>query len=156
MIAIGGGADGVLMRLGVAVTAAVMVAVSAAGCSGSGGADSLPAICPQTGTAVLVTGALVSPANGATGVSPSVGRITFTVSSPELQGPGVLVTLTPSGGGGTVRQPDSVITGNGISSSVIPTLASGTTYAVTVSATPQISAACQGFVSAALGSFTTQ
>lgn len=143
-------------RFGIAGTVAVMVAMCAAGCGGTGGADSLPAICPPTATGVLATGVLVSPANGATGVSPSVGRITFTVSSPELQGPGVLVTLTPSGGGGPVQQPDSVITTNGVSSSVIPALGSATTYAVTVSATPQISAACQGFISAALGSFTTQ
>jgi hypothetical protein len=135
---------------------ALAVALGAAGCGASH--DSVPAICPQTATGVTASGALVSPPNGATGVSPGIGRITYTTTSADLQGSGVLVTLTPAGGGPTVQQPDSVVTANGVSSSVIPPLRGATTYAVTVSATPQLpgSAVCQGFVSAALGSFTTQ
>jgi hypothetical protein len=135
---------------------AILAALNAAGCGA--GHDSVPAICPLAATGVMASGALVSPPNGATGVPPDIGRITFTTTSPDLQGPGVLVTLTPAGGGSPVQQPDSVITANGVSSSVIPPLRGATTYAVTVSATPPLpgSAVCQGFVSAALGSFTTQ
>ena len=133
-------------------------ALGIAGCGGAGGAGSIPYICPQTPVGVVSSGALISPANGATGVSPSVGRITFTVASPDLQGsaPGTVVTLTPAGGGAVLRQPDSVITTNGVSSSVIPQLQSGTTYAVTVSAAPTLPGGCTGAVSASLGSFTTQ
>ncbi|HTD37326.1 MAG TPA: hypothetical protein VK669_07420 [Candidatus Limnocylindrales bacterium] len=133
-------------------------ALGVAGCGGAGGAGSLPYICPQTAAGVVSSGALISPANGATGVSPSVGQITFTVGSPDLQGtaPGTVVTLTPASGGAVLRQPDSVITTNGVSSSVIPQLQSGTTYAVTVSATPALPGGCAGSVSASLGSFTTQ
>jgi len=129
-----------------------------AGCGGAGGAGSLPYICPQTPAGVVSSGSLISPANGATGVSPSVGQITFTVASPDLHGaaPGTVVTLTPAGGGTVLRQPDSVITANGVSSSVIPQLQSGTTYAVTVSAAPTLPGGCAGAVSASLGSFTTQ
>ena len=133
-------------------------ALGLAGCGGAGGAGSLPYICPQTPAGAVSSGALVSPPNGATGVSPSVGRITFMVASPDLQGtaPGTVVTLTPAGGGAVLRQPDSVITTNGVSSSVVPQLQSGTTYAVTVSAAPALPGGCAGAVSASLGSFTTQ
>lgn len=126
-----------------------------AGCGGIGGADALGAFCPQTGP-VIASGALVSPANGMTNVSPNVGQITYTTSSPDLQGPATLVTLTPAGGGPAIKQPDSVVTTNGVSSSVIPPLQRATTYAVTVTATPEVSPTCTGSVTAALGSFTTQ
>ncbi|HTD34107.1 MAG TPA: hypothetical protein VK665_10630 [Candidatus Elarobacter sp.] len=133
----------------------VVAAFAAAGC---GGVSSSPYICPETPAAVVASGALVSPANGTTGVSPSVGRITFTVSSPDLQGtaPGTVVALTPRGGGSPVQQPDSVITTNGVSSSVIPPLRAATTYGVTITSTPTLPGGCSGLVTAALGSFTTQ
>ena len=130
--------------------------LAATGCGASH--DSFPAICPLAGTGAAASGALISPPNGATGVPPDIGRITYTTTSADLQGPGVLVTLTPAGGGPSFQQPDSVITSNGVSSSVIPLLRGGTTYAVSVSATPEVpgSAVCQGFVSATLGSFATR
>jgi len=135
--------------------ALLLAALSLTGC---GGASSSPYMCPETPAAVVSSGALVSPANGATGVSPGVGRITFTVVTPGLQGtdPGTVVTLTPAGGGPAVQQPDSVITANGVSSSVIPPLRSATAYTVTISATPTLPGGCPGLVTAALGSFTTQ
>jgi hypothetical protein len=135
--------------------ALLLAMLAAAGC---GGASSSPYICPETPAAVVASGALVSPANGATGVSPSVGRITFTVSTSDLQGtdPGTVVTLTPAGGGPALQQPDSVITANGGSSSVIPQLRSATTYTVTISAAPTLPGGCPGLVTATLGSFTTQ
>jgi hypothetical protein len=141
-----------------ALASLAVAALAAAGCGGSGGAGSLPYICPETPSSVVASGALVSPANGATGVSPSIGRITFTVSSPDLQGTTsqTAVTLTPVGGGAPLTQPDSVITTNGLSSSVIPPLHGATTYTVTVRAAPTLPGGCPGSVSAALGSFTTQ
>ncbi|HEX3464442.1 MAG TPA: hypothetical protein VHS78_10385 [Candidatus Elarobacter sp.] len=150
-----------MLRARVTVCAAALaLSVSVAACGGTGGADSLPAICPQIATSVFTSGTLISPPNGATGVSPNLGKITFTASSPDLQGtaPGTVVTLTPSNGAPAVQQPDSVITTNNVSSSVIPTLHGATTYTVTVSATPYLpgSAVCQGLVTATLGSFTTQ
>jgi hypothetical protein len=134
--------------------ALLLAMLAAAGC---GGVSSSPYICPDTPAAVA-SGALVSPPNGATGVSPSVGRITFTVGTPDLQGtaPGTVVTLTPSAGGPALQQPDSVITANGVSSSVIPQLRSATTYTVTIGATPTLPGGCQGSVTATLGSFATQ
>jgi hypothetical protein len=137
---------------------ALALVLGVAGCGGAGGAGSLPYICPQTATAVLASGALVSPPSGAAGISPSVGRITFTVSAPDLQGtqPTTVVTLTPRGGGSPVQQPDSVVTTNGVSSSVIPLLRAATTYDVSVSSTPPLPGGCSGSVTAALGSFTTQ
>jgi hypothetical protein len=141
-----------------AYAGAFVAAVTLGGCGGAGGAGSLPYICPDTPAAVVASGALVSPANGATGVSPSVGRITFTVATPDLQGadPGTVVTLTPAGGGPALQQPDSVVTANGVSSSVIPQLRSATSYTVTISATPTLPGGCPGSVTATLGSFTTQ
>ncbi len=146
------------MSRATAYACALVAAATLGGCGGAGGAGSLPYICPETPAAVVASGALVSPANGATGVSPSVGRITFTVATPDLQGadPGTVVTLTPAGGAPALQQPDSVITANGVSSSVIPQLRSATTYAVTISAMPTLPGGCPGSVTAALGSFTTQ
>ncbi len=121
----------------------------AAGCSGSS-SPSLP--CPAV-TGVLGQGALVSPANGATGVPTNVGSVSFTVTPSTLQGSGATVTLNAAvNGQSTQLSGGSVSTVNGVSSAAIPPLQSGVTYSVSVSASPLLSGSttCRGAVSANL------
>lgn len=108
-------------------------------CSGNAsGTASLSTVCPD----VILFTTLISPAPGATGVSPSIGRLVF--SSNVFTGAQFMVTLTPASGSPIVvtatPTQDTQITGSDIA---IPLLASQTTY--TVSIHPLLIDRCGGF-----------
>jgi hypothetical protein len=121
--------------------------VTATGCSGgavgSGGSTVCPAIAYPSPT-------LVSPANGATNVSASIGTLQINGQTNSS----VLVTLTPSSGT-TLTQTDSVVpvAGSGLNASLsIPALATKTMYTVALTDLGQ----CGFLRNTTIGSFTTQ
>jgi len=121
--------------------------VAATGCSGgpvnSGGSTVCPLIAFPSPT-------LVSPANGATNVSTSVGALQINGQTNSS----VLVTLTPSSGT-TLTQTDSVVpvAGSGLNASLtIPALAARTMYTVALTDLGP----CGSLRNTAIGSFTTQ
>jgi hypothetical protein len=141
------------MRL--AVLASLGFAVLAA-CSGGGGtAPSEPS--PACGGTVVDTQAkLVSPAPGATGVSPSIGAITFTYGNPAT--PTASFTLFPSDGSAAVA---ANVTGTvtivpGQWTLLIPALKPATTYRVSGATFDYAHLVCYTTVAADLGSFTTR
>jgi hypothetical protein len=126
-----------------------------AGCSG-GGTTSVGVPCPALAFAD-VQAKLVAPAPGATGVSPSIGAITFSYTNPSL--PSASFTLTPSDGSppvfsGSAVTPVTVVPGT--ATVTIPTLKAATTYHVTGSTVNMAHLSCFAPVTADLGSFTTQ
>ena len=132
---------------------AAAIALGLAGCGGGGGTTSqVPfAGCPAIVAAQDTTLTLISPARGATGVSPTVGTIAFSGSFAYAS-----VTLSPHDGTGQITS-GPVIAANGVDTATIPTLHSGVLYDVQPLTMPMPSVpGCtfQSFQYA--GSFTTR
>jgi hypothetical protein len=100
------------------------------GCGG-GAAGVGPTIGPIAYCAVaLISGALISPTSGATGVPTTVGTVSFSVDGRMLRG---TFELDPVAGGAAVF--GSAITGTASAASVsVPALQAHTTYRAVVSA----------------------
>ena len=130
-----------------------------AACAGGGNTTATPSPPPcDHGSIVDGQAVLVSPAPGATAVSPSIGAVTYAYGNGALvQAPLVLTTVdgstTFSAFYPTVTPPPPA---PGEVTRLIPTLKSGTTYTVTVGTINLAHAICYVAVSATLGSFTTQ
>jgi hypothetical protein len=132
--------------------------VALVACGGGGGTTTAAAPTPCPTDAVADSQArLVSPAPGATGVSPSIGAITFAYGDPNL--PFAQILLTPSDGSGPVMTiPTNFSTpppAAGVITLPIPALKSATTYTVTASTLNFAHLPCFRQVTGALGSFTT-
>ena len=128
-----------------------------AACGGGGSTTANPPPCDH-GSIVDTQAVLVAPAPGATGVSPSVGAITYAYGDGVLyQAP---VFLNPTdGSNGVAADYPTVSTpppAPGVVTRTIPTLKSGTTYLVTVGTINLAHAICYTAVSATLGTFTTR
>ncbi len=116
-------------------------------CAGGGSVQPQPTATPDRGgcTALLVNDpqlALIAPAANATGVSTTVGSITFSASRLYHD-----LTLSPNDGSGNVAG-GPITPSNGNYVSALPVLRSHVTYSVTISPT---ASACVYFP----GSFTT-
>jgi hypothetical protein len=98
--------------------------------------------------------ALVSPANGATGVPVTVGTVSFTVTDPALK-QGATFTLRSLDPEFTTTQ---IATANGVMSVTIPTLKPHFSYQAMISAPlpADRQTHCQNQMAGFLGSFTTQ
>lgn len=131
-----------------------------AGCSGGGGTAPAPTPTPTPGpcggTVVDTQAKLVSPPPGATGVSPSIGALTFTYGNPLTPIASFSVVSTD----GTDRLAGNI--GNSVTivpgqlTLVIPPLKPATTYRVTGLTFNYAHVPCFTAVTADLGSFTTQ
>src|ERR1700736_4724184 len=109
----------------------VFFVVSAlAGCSGGGATSTVP--CRGIVDILDVGAKLVSPADGATGVSTSVGTVSFTVTVPSLHS-GTFTLKTTLNDSTAVSEPYTT-DANGAASVPIPTLQPGTAYQATVHA----------------------
>ncbi|HEX3465047.1 MAG TPA: Ig-like domain-containing protein [Candidatus Elarobacter sp.] len=143
-----------------ALTAALF-ALSLAGCGG-GGATLQPggviSGCPAVAGSFDPNAKLVSPANGATGVSTAVGTVTFTVGVAALRSGTLTLYVDQSPGNTGAVQGGPISTdANGVSSSSVPALQPHTIYVAHVVARPVDPATgCTGQVDGNLGSFTTQ
>ena len=133
----------------------IAAAVVTAACAGCGGSTGIGSVLGGGGgvaqcTVALISGTLLSPANGATGVPGSVGTISFSVSNAGMLAGSLL--LTPSGGGAPIT--GGPITGTAANASAaVPALAAHTTYVATLSANlPGDPCNPRGSL---LGSFTT-
>jgi hypothetical protein len=132
--------------------------VALVACGGGGAATTAAAPTPCPTDAVADSQArLVSPAPGATGVSPSIGAITFAYGNSNL--PFAQILLTPSDGSSPVSTvPTNFLSpppAAGVITLAIPALKSTTTYAVTASTLNFAHLPCFRQVTGALGSFTT-
>ena len=98
--------------------------------------------------------ALVSPANGATGVPVTVGTVSFTVTDPALE-QGATFTLQSLDPDFTTTQ---IATANGVMSVTIPTLRRQFSYRAMVTAPlpADRQTHCQQQIAGLLGTFTTQ
>jgi hypothetical protein len=138
------------------VSAVLIVMLGLVACGGGGSSANMsrtePLPCPAITAAQDPTLALVSPANGATGVAVTVGSVTFsaTFSYDTL-------TLTPSDGSAVVAG-GPVMVSNGRDTSAVPVLRSGVTYQVMVRTMPTALGfpACSYAFTNTIGSFTTQ
>lgn len=96
---------------------------------------------------------MIAPTNGATGVSPSIGKLEFAPNLPV--GQSYRVTLTPTTGspivGTAAATPDADNRGSDLA---IAQLAPATTYTVTLA--PGGSTSCYNFVLGNATTFTTQ
>ncbi len=133
--------------------AAIGTISALAACTGRGATAEPDFGCP--GTSVVDTQAsLISPAPGATGVSPSIGTITFSYS---VDGIPNFVSLY---GGGESVMPiagtSPTFPANGVASVRIPVLKAGTTYTVGSGNVNIVHLICFHHISAQLGTFTTQ
>ena len=147
----------IVQRIGLLVVAvSAIFALTACG----GGGSSTPVVpifnCGPSG--VDPAAKLVSPASGATGVSPAIGTIAYSygygaLAQPE---PGTMITLHPNNGGADVRATFKS-SANGVATAAVSALAAGTTYtaAVTTVNVAHI-VGCDQPATGALGSFTTQ
>ena len=129
--------------------------VALAGCSGGGG--TVPNVSCSNGVATDAQAHLVTPASGATGVSPAIGSITVAYGIATVVQPGV--TLTPSDGSASVTGNPSftgVLPQSGTVQVTIPALKPSTTYAVTGRSVNMAHVPCFTTVTASFGSFTTQ
>lgn len=131
---------------------AVLAAAVLAGCSGAGVTG--PA-CPPQPALIGTVGALVSPPNHATGVSTTIGTLTFTLSDPTLQS--ATLSLSPAGVPASVRGGPITASG-GNYSSTIPALQSGLTYQVGIFTTVPLAGypGCTVNRGGVVGEFTTQ
>jgi hypothetical protein len=137
---------------------ALVVLAALTGCGGGGGGSGFIDPCPAV-AAVLDPGAtLTSPAKGSTGVSTTVGTVSFTVTDPSLQtGIFQLIAISPPSTSPVVSHPPITIGAGGVLSVPIPALQPHTTYAASASGFPSDPATgCRGLVTANLGTFTTQ
>ena len=125
-----------------------------AGCSGGGSNTGGGYACPAL--SVSDPGAtLVAPARGATGVSTTVGTLTFTVTNPTLRSG--TVTLSVKGQNTSIQGGPIATDANGLSSSSVPVLQPHTTYEARVrSTTVDQKTFCPSSADGDLGSFTTQ
>lgn len=123
----------------------------------SGGGSNAPAPPPPCGGTVTDTQAkLVSPAPGATGVSPTIGAISFTYGNPAT--PSASFTLFPSDGSASIAAnvTGAVTIVPGQITILIPALKPATTYRVTGATFDYAHVVCYTTVTADLGSFTTR
>jgi hypothetical protein len=132
-------------------------ALALGGCAGAGGSAPAqppggPHACPDL--VVDRSAPLVQPANGATGVSTTIGSVTVTS---ETGLAGLQITLTPSSGspieGGAFAAASS-----STMAATIPVLSAHTTYTVSSSSLPVIGSdgSCTLGTAWTMGSFTTQ
>ena len=130
-------------RRALAVTAALI----SVACSGGGASQSSPpgTVCPTIVS--LASGALIQPANGATGVSTTVGSVTAT-SSTDLRNAQLI--LTPAGGAAFDGGVFGDVSGT-TALATVPVLSAQTNYVVTASS----GGPCPGSVLWSFGSFTT-
>ncbi len=145
-------------RLGVARGSAIRIAIflGLTACSSSTGNFEGHA-CPDS---ITVAPPLLLPANGATGVSTSIGNLYFGGGPSSL----VYVVLTPASGsvitGGTltsIPSPAPPGTPSGaVTEASIPSLSAEMTYRVSIQAVPQSGQQCPLQVGGSSGSFTTQ
>ncbi len=120
-----------------------------AACSGAGGSGPAPApphVCPAI--VGLRSATLVQPANGAVGISTTIGSVMAT-SDTGLAGAQVI--LMPSGG---ARADGGIFTAASSTSvsATVPLLAAHTSYTVSGSSVGE----CPGTTAWSIGSFTTQ
>ena len=136
---------------------ALLALAALTGCGAGGGGDAFVDPCPAV-TGVLDPGAtLTSPAKGATGVSTTIGSVSFTVTNPSLQtGIFQLVAISPSNPTPIVYRPPITSGAGGVLSVAIPALQPHTTYDANIAGFPSIpDSNCRGLVTADLGTFTT-
>jgi hypothetical protein len=128
-----------------------------AGCGGGGGSSGFVDPCPVV--VLSDPGAtLTSPAKGATGVSTTIGSLSFTVSDPSLQiRIFQLIAISPPSTTPVVYRPPITIGPGGVLSVALPVLQPRTTYGAIESGFPADPVTgCRSTVNANLGAFTTQ
>ena len=136
-----------------------LAVLALAGCSGGGPVTHPPPPdfgCPSK-TVADSQAKLVSPAPGASGVSPTVGSITLAYGDAAVVNWGV--SLTPNDGSAGMSaggNPPQNLPPSGVVTFPVPTLKSGTTYTVTGQNINMAHLICFTTVTANFGSFTTQ
>jgi hypothetical protein len=141
--------------------AAVFAIMALSACSGAG---STTTATPAGAKPCNITGIvdpnarLVSPAPGATGVSISVGSLSFTVSNAALRTGTVTLWISVGSGSAPAVEAGPIATdANGVSSASLPVLQPHTTYEARIHVVERDSAGnCVGVVDGDLGPFTTQ
>jgi hypothetical protein len=137
---------------------AVLALAALSGCAGGGGSAGFADPCPAVTGVTDPLATLTAPAKGATGVSTTIGTVSFTVSNADLQtGIFQLIATSPPNATPVVFRPPITAGAGGVLSVAIPVLQSRTTYDASIQAFPAIpGTSCRGQVSADLGTFTTQ
>jgi hypothetical protein len=139
---------------------AALVAILALGACAGGGAmmATTPTQCPAIAGIFDPNARLVSPAPGATGVSTSIGSLSFTVSLAALRSGTVTLGVSAGSGSAPAVEAGPITTdANGVSSASLPLLQPHTTYDARIHANPLDPASgCRGAVDGDLGTFTTQ
>jgi hypothetical protein len=141
---------------------ASVVLFALAACSGGGSTTTAAPPGPPCPVDVTDTQAkLTSPPAGATGVSPTIGSLTFSYSLQESAS-SVYYWLAPSDGSagigiGTFGQNNGVtVLSPGVATMNVPPLKSGVTYSVAGSNVDFAHLVCFRYVTVNLGSFTTR
>lgn len=137
---------------------AVFALAALSGCGGGGGSAGFIDPCPILPAVTDPLATLTAPAKGATGVSASIGSVSFTVTNADLQtGIFQLVATSPPSSTPVVFRPAITAGAGGVLSVAIPALQPHTTYDATIEAFPGVpDTNCRAQVNAELGSFTTQ
>ena len=137
---------------------AVFALAALSGCGGGGGSAGFVDPCPAVTAVTDPLATLTAPAKGATGVSTTIGSVSFTVTNAELQtGIFQLVATSPPSSTPVVNRPPITAGAGGVLSVAIPALQPHTTYDASIQAFPGIpDSNCRGQVNADLGTFTTQ
>jgi len=129
-------------------------------CSGGGVATPAPPQGPCAPNVTDTQAKLISPPAGATGVSPTIGSITFSYGLEESAST-VFYQLTANDGSPPIQlgdypvHDDVVVISPGVASLAIPPLKSATTYSVTGFNINMVHIVCFRSVTVKLGSFTT-